>query len=95
MGLDITAYRTKPHPGTEPTGDPIEASRWKNLHFDKDGSSYCGRRTYPSEAEAREFAIKRIAKTVKPDGSCLWIAEDGKEVRGYYSHNIQIPWSKP
>lgn len=71
----------------------VQACLWKNLHFLKDGFSFCGTDTYISEQRAKEGVDLQLQKDYlvtenfeTPEGDVFPWSE--------YSHTIQIPWNK-
>ena len=77
----------KPHPSSEPSGDPINAARWKNLIFTKGGGYFHGTRIYASKE-----AAEKIARQPCPDFAIISTME-GPQIPGHeFSHAIPIPW---
>lgn len=75
------------------TDTTVKACMWKNLHFTKDGTSFCGTAVYISEERAREGVERQLQDDYGVTDA--FVTPDGVRYPWWnYSHTIQIPWSK-
>jgi hypothetical protein len=75
------------------TDEPVEADRWKNMVFDKDGRSHIANPIYPTEAAAKQDAEYGMRHIREVDPLTPRVHHDGTRVTaGDISHATQIPW---
>jgi hypothetical protein len=91
----IAEHIQKPHPGTEPNGEPVEAPAWCNLYFSRSGKSIIGKTLYSTETAARR-AVGAYLKTCdyKYARDYNLCGENGKFHRSEFLHCIQVPCNR-
>lgn len=92
-----TTHLTRPMPGTEPKGEPIEAKAWRNMYFLRDGRTAIVPVTHSTEGEAKKLADDNLnfARSLAPDTPIHIEAPTIHTTAANISHAIQIPWNRP